>query len=72
MGASGTGESTLARELARLAGTVVISYDQCREELVGDPHEQTATAVAVELAHSRLQQMILDHDRAIQAPMLVA
>lgn len=53
MGASGAGKSTLAAKLAASAGALAISYDQCREELVGDPHDQSATAAAVKLAHQR-------------------
>jgi predicted kinase len=53
MGASGAGKSTLARRLATRAHALVISYDQCREELTGDPHDQSATEAAVELAHQR-------------------
>lgn len=54
MGASGAGKSTLARQLAQHTDVAAISYDRCREELVGDPHEQSATAAAVKLAHSRV------------------
>lgn len=54
MGASGAGKSTLARELADTTHAVAISYDQCREELTGDPSDQSATAAAVALAHRRV------------------
>ena len=53
MGASGAGKSTLANKLAAAAGTLAISYDECREELTGDPCDQSATAAAVRLAHQR-------------------
>jgi predicted kinase len=56
MGASGAGKSTYARQLALLTNTFAISYDKCREELTGDPHDQSATAAAVELAHSRVRE----------------
>jgi predicted kinase len=59
MGASGAGKSTFARRLALLTNTRAISYDQCREELTGDPHDQSATAAAVELAHSRVRDRCL-------------
>lgn len=59
MGASGAGKSTYARRLALLTNTLAISYDQCREELTGDPHDQSATAAAVELAHSRVRERCL-------------
>lgn len=53
MGASGAGKSTLARRLTQTRNTLHISYDQCREELTGDAHDQSATAAAVALAHRR-------------------
>jgi predicted kinase len=59
MGASGAGKSTFARRLALLTTTLAISYDQCREELTGDPRDRSATAAAVELAHSRVRERCL-------------
>ncbi|WP_051386243.1 ATP-binding protein [Actinokineospora inagensis] len=56
-GASGAGKSTLAARLAATdPDTVVISYDRCREELCGDPHDQIFTPAAVQLAHDRLDR----------------
>lgn len=54
MGASGAGKSTFARRLAGAANALAISYDQCRAELTGDEHDQSATAAAVALAHQRV------------------
>lgn len=54
-GASGAGKSTLAAHLAATDPTAaVISYDGCREEISGDPHNQDVTPAAVTLAHTRL------------------
>lgn len=60
MGASGAGKSTLARAVAAIIGAPVISYDDCRKELVDDPNDQSATAAAVNLAHNRASERCRD------------
>lgn len=54
MGAAGSGKSTLAEQIAAVFGAVVISYDQCREEISGDAGDQSVTPEAVAMAHERL------------------
>lgn len=59
IGISGSGKSTIAKEIANKEGAIVVSSDALREELLGDANNQDSNDLIFNEYHKRIKQALV-------------